>query len=93
MDDRRERASVATQMEFEDKASLRERWEEPLRRALEDRAAFYRVSIYAAGRCGEVMVSITGSKGRLPLLFDRDMEMEPGYVLRLVRDTVDRFAF
>jgi hypothetical protein len=39
---------------------------------------------------GEVLVSVTGAKGRLPILFGRE-DLEPGYVARVVTDTVARF--
>ena len=64
---------------------------EPLRQALESRHRFYVVEIDAVGRVGEVMVSITSSRGRLPLLFGRG-DLEPGYVHRIVSDTVARFG-
>jgi hypothetical protein len=64
----------------------------PLHRALADRGRFYAVHVEAVGRVGEVLVSITGSKGRLPLLFSPE-DLEPGDVFRTVSDTVDRFGF
>jgi hypothetical protein len=63
----------------------------PLDKALVGRRSFYDVRVEAVGRVGEVLVSITGSKGRLPLLFGKE-ELEPGYVSRVVQDAVDRFA-
>ena len=63
---------------------------EPLRRALADGRAFYAVRIETIGRVGEVMVSIDGAKGRLPLLF-RPEELDAGYVCSVVKDTVRRF--
>ena len=63
----------------------------PLDKALIGRKSFYDVRVEEVGRVGEVLVSITGSKGRLPLLFGRE-ELEPGYVSRVVQDAVDRFA-
>ena len=65
--------------------------QEPLRQALESRNRFYFVDIQSVGRVGEVLVSITSSRGRLPLLFDRE-DLEPGYVHRIVTDTVARFG-
>ena len=44
------------------------------------------------GRVGEVLVSITGPSGRLPLLFGHE-ELEPGYVSSVVRNAVEKFAF
>ena len=72
-------------------ASLLERLQEPLRHALESRNRFYVVEIDTVGCLGEVLVSITSSRGRLPLLFGRG-ELEPGYVHRIVSDTVARFG-
>lgn len=70
---------------------LVDRLREPLEHALESRQTFYRVEIDTIGRVGEVLVSITSSRGRVPLLFGRE-ELEPGYVLRVVSDTVARFG-
>jgi hypothetical protein len=50
------------------------------------------VNIDAVGRVGEVVVSIEGSKGRLPLLFGKD-ELEPGFVFRVVDDAIRRYDF
>jgi hypothetical protein len=72
-------------------ASLVEQLQEPLRRALESRNRFYLVEIDAVGCLGEVMVSISSSRGRLPLLFGRE-DLQPGYVHRVVSDTVVRFG-
>ena len=69
---------------------LIERLREPLYRALGDRHALYSVRVDPVGRVGKVLVRIEGSKGRLPLLFGHD-ELEPGYVFRVVRDTVMRY--
>jgi hypothetical protein len=73
-------------------APLLDRLEDPLRRALAGRGRFYAVRVEALGRVGEVLVSITGSKGRLPLLL-RTEDLEPGDVFRAVSDTVDRYGF
>jgi hypothetical protein len=69
-----------------------DRLKEPLRRALAGRRTFYSVHVDSVNRVGEVLVSITGRRGRLPLLFAHD-ELEPGYVFGVVSDTVDRFGF
>jgi hypothetical protein len=69
-----------------------DRLREPLSRALGHRRALYRVQVGTAGRGGEVLVTILGLRGRIPLLFAPD-ELEPGYVHGIVRDTVDRFGF
>jgi hypothetical protein len=72
-------------------ALLVERLKDPLRRALGNRGAFYSVRIETVGHVGEILVSITGSRGRLPLLLGEE-ELEPGYVFRVVSDTVSRFG-
>ncbi len=70
---------------------LVERLREPLNRALQDRRTFYEVRVESVGRVGEVLVTITGLKGHLPLFFGVE-ELEPGFVSRVVRDTVSRFG-
>ena len=65
--------------------------QEPLRRALDGRSRSYAVELAAVGRVGEVLVSITGANGRLPLLFGHE-ELDPGYVSSVVRAAVERFA-
>lgn len=77
--------------EGEDSA-LMERLREPLRRALEERRTFYSVRIERIGRVGEVLVCITGSKGRLPLLLRGEEELEAAHVHSSVAATVDRFG-
>jgi hypothetical protein len=72
-------------------ATLVNRLRGPLVQALSERRTWYAVRVEAVGRIGEVLVSITGSKGRLPLLFRHD-ELEPGHVSTVVRGAVDRFA-
>jgi hypothetical protein len=62
----------------------------PLQKALSGRRSFYAVRIEALGRVGEVMVSIDGTKGHLPLLFGPE-DMDAGYVCSVVTDTVHRF--
>ena len=64
---------------------------EPVRRALEDRGTHYNVAIDSVGRVGEVLVSITGYRGHVPLCFGAE-ELDPGYVARVVKDTVSRFG-
>jgi hypothetical protein len=63
---------------------------EPLQRALSDRHSLYDVRIETVGRVGEVMVSIDGTNGHLPLLF-RPEDMDAGYVCSVVKETVRRF--
>lgn len=74
-----------------DSEAILVRLRDPLRRALDGRSGFYAVELAAVGRVGEVLVSITGSNGRLPLLFGHE-ELEPGYVSSVVRAAVERFA-
>ena len=86
-----EAATKLVQIDGEN-AVVVERLREPLSRALGNRRALYHVQIGMVGRGGEVLVSILGHRGRIPLLFAPD-ELEPGYVHGIVRDTVDRFGF
>jgi hypothetical protein len=72
-------------------AVLVERVRSALVRALGERRGYYLVEIDAVGRVGEVLVSITGSHGRLPLLF-RPEDLEPAYVCAVVMETLDRFG-
>jgi hypothetical protein len=65
---------------------------DPLCRALGDRQRSYTVHVEAVGRVGEVLVTITGSRGHLPLIFS-PQDLEPGDLFRMVSDTVDRFGF
>jgi hypothetical protein len=71
---------------------LVDRLKPPLLRVLSKRPGYYVVSIDSVGRVGEVLVSIQGPKGRLPLIFARE-DLEPGYVHRVVEDAVIRFDF
>ena len=73
-----------------DDDSLVESLKEPLLQALEGRQRLYVVGVHTVGRVGEVVISISGSKRRLPLIFDR--AAEPGHISRVVRDTLDRFG-
>ena len=50
------------------------------------------VDVDTVGRVGQVLVSISGFRGCLPLFFQPE-ELEPGYVCRVVKDTVARFEF
>jgi hypothetical protein len=73
-----------------DDLALVARLTEPLQRALADRHSFYAVHIDAMDRVGEVVVSIDGTHGHVPLLF-RSEDLEPGYVCRVVKDTVRQY--
>jgi hypothetical protein len=64
---------------------------DPLCRALAGRRRFYRVRVEGMGRAGEVLVSITGSRGHLPLILS-PQDLEPGDVFRVVCDTMDKFG-
>jgi hypothetical protein len=86
-----ETATTLVQIDGEN-ALVLERLREPLGRALGNRRALYRVHVDTAGQGGDVLVSILGHRGRIPLLFAPD-ELEPGYVHGIVKDTVDRFGF
>jgi len=57
--------------------------------ALAGRSRFYVVSVDSIGRAGEVLVSITGSRGHVPLRFAAS-ELEPANVTRVVEETVSR---
>ena len=74
-----------------DNEAILERLREPLVRALAGHDACYAVEIAAVGRVGEVLVAVTGSKGRLPLLFGNE-DLDPGFVASVVRDAVDKYA-
>jgi hypothetical protein len=73
-----------------DDRNLVGRLTEPLQKALASRRSFYAVHIEAVGRVGEVMVSIDGTKGHLPLLFGPE-DMDAGYVCSVVKDNVRRY--
>ncbi len=72
-------------------ARLVDRLREPLHRALDDRHGAYDVDVDSVGRVGEVLVSITGSRGHVPLFLGAD-ELDEGYVCWVVRETVSRFG-
>jgi hypothetical protein len=78
-------------VEIEGDPALVGRLECALQEALADRRRRYVVSVNPVGRVGEVLVAIDGRKGRLPVILGRE-DLEPGYVRRIVRDLVDRFA-
>jgi hypothetical protein len=71
--------------------ALVERLRAPLLLALSGRRAFYAVRVDAIGPTGDVIVSVTGSKDRVPILFRRE-ELEDAYVSRVVGSAVDRLA-
>jgi hypothetical protein len=64
---------------------------DPLRRALARRPFFYKVDVAPLGGVGEVLVSITGSRGHLPLILS-PQDLESGDVFRVVADTMERFG-
>ncbi len=65
--------------------------EAPLARALGGRGHAYSVRIDSVGRVGEVLVSISGQSGRLPLLFGHE-ELDPGYVCAVVQGAVTKYG-
>lgn len=71
--------------------ALVERLRVPLAGALEERRRVYVVEVDTIGRGAQVLVCIHGYRGRLPLLFQMT-ELEPGHVLRVVRETVIRLG-
>jgi hypothetical protein len=64
---------------------------DPLTQALADRRSVYMIEVDTVGATGQVLICISGSRGRLPLLFRR-VELEPGHVTRVVRDGVVRLG-
>ena len=72
--------------------ALVQRLQGALHQALDDRRRFYRIDVAEVGRCGEVLVSISGTRGRLPLLFALG-DLEPGPMRSVVQRTVERFGF
>lgn len=69
-------------------AALVDRLREPLMQALSRRRSRYAVSVGAVGPMGEVLVSITGSQGRIPLLFGRE-DLDAGHVSKVVEGAVE----
>jgi len=76
---------------FGDSAALVDRLRGPLRQALSGGRRCYAVRVDTVGPMGEVLVSITGSQGRIPLLFGRE-ELEAGHVSSVVRGAVNSLA-
>jgi len=68
--------------------ALVDRLREPLLQALSLRRSCYAVRVDAVGPMGEVLVSITGSQGRIPLLFGRE-ELDAGHVSKVVEGAVE----
>jgi hypothetical protein len=73
-------------------SALVERLEQPLHRALDDREHVYVVGVDAISPTGEILVSINGPRGCLPLLF-RARDVDDGNVFQVVKDTVARLDF
>jgi hypothetical protein len=67
---------------------LLQRFRDPLECALVKRSKYYVVQVERVGRLGEILVSVTGASGRLPLLFGRDDG--PDDVTRVVLESVAR---
>jgi hypothetical protein len=72
-------------------AELVDRLRLALELALGERRGFYEVRIHSVGRIGDVLVSITSRRGHVPFVFAQE-ELEPGYVSRVIGDTVSRFG-
>jgi hypothetical protein len=72
-------------------AALVARMRRPVLKALAGRQCFYVVRVEALGPAGDVLVSITGSAGRVLLVFGPG-ELEPRHVSSVVRRAVDRAA-
>lgn len=73
-------------------SALVDRMRGPLLKALAGRRRCYAVRVEALGPSGEVLVTIMGSKGRVPLLFGPG-ELQSGHISRVVRRALDRAAF
>lgn len=73
---------------FGDSAELVDRLRGPLLQALSGARCSYAVRVAAIGPMGEVLVSITGSQGRIPLLFARE-QLEDAHVSSVVQGAVD----
>jgi len=74
-----------------DGAALVDLMRRPLLKALSGRQIFYSVRVAILGPKGDVLVSITGSKGSLPLLFGPD-ELQGAHISSVVRGALDRAA-
>jgi hypothetical protein len=74
-----------------DGVSLVARMRGPLLKALAGRRRYYAVRVAALGPRGDVLVTVTGSKGRVPLLFGPG-ELQPGHISSVVRGALDRAA-
>lgn len=74
-----------------DGAALVDRMRAPLLKALSGRGAFYAVRVNALGPGGAVLVSITASKGRIPLLFGPG-ELKAAHISQVVRAALDGAA-
>ena len=71
--------------------ALVSRMRAPLMTAMAGRLRYYAVRIEGVGPGGHVLVSITGSKGRLPLLFGPH-ELQAAHISRVVRGALDEAA-
>lgn len=74
-----------------DGAALVDRLRRPLLKALSGRQSFYSVRVAILGPMGDVLVSITGSKGSVPLLFGPH-DLQGAHISRVVRGALDRAA-
>ena len=81
---------VGDPVEIEGEPLLVDRLGEAIRTALRGRGACH-VHLGNEGRCGEVVVRMTGTKGCIPLRFDPG-ELDTAYVRAVIRDTVEKYA-
>ena len=75
-----------------DGAALVDRMRGPLLRALSGRHARYEVRVTALGPRGDVLVTITGPTGRIPLVFGPG-ELRAAHISRVVRGAVHGAAW
>jgi hypothetical protein len=59
-----------------------------LMKAMAGRRAYYAVRVERVGPRGDVLVSITGSKGRLPILF-APRELQAAHIASVVESALD----
>jgi hypothetical protein len=83
---------METRVEILGAPALVQRVQGALHLALDERRRLYRIEVAEIGRCGDILISINGSNGRLPLLF-AEGDLEPGPLRNVVQRTVERFGF